>query len=162
MFYKYMIYILIIGALACFIYGFSPDNKNLANFNINFNKETATKYNINNIVSNNEVLKKEKEILNILSWAITYNENGYEYFIGTKVSVHRWIMQNYILKRDLRRGEVVHHINGIKSDNRITNLCLFPSQHAHYQHHKKNSELKGYWHDRLPEYANYRKFIEYA
>lgn len=157
-----MIYILIIGAFACFIYGFSPNTTNLANFNINFNNEMALKYDRHSNQTNNEIIKKEKEILDILSWAITYNEDGYEYFIGTKISVHRWIMQNYILGRKLHRGEVVHHINGIKSDNRITNLSLFPNQYAHHQHHQQNSDLKGCWHDRLPEYANYRKFIEYA
>lgn len=162
MFYKNMIYILLIGAITCFIYGFSPDTNNLATFNVNFNREEASEYGWYSDASNNELLKREKDIIDILSWAKTYNEGGYVYFIGTKISVHRWIMQKYILERELRRGEVVHHINGIKSDNRITNLYLFPNQTKHHLHHKKNSELKGVWHDRLPEYANYKKFIEYA
>lgn len=157
-----MLYFLIISALACLIYGFSPNASNLANFNINFNSKVAIERHQRSNLSNNEILGKEKEILEILSQKKTYNIEGYEYFIGTNISVHRWIMQKYILKRELRKGEVVHHINGDKSDNRITNLLLFPSQYAHHRHHKNNSESNGFWHDRLPEYANYKKFIEYA
>lgn len=41
---------------------------------------------------------------------------------------HRYIMQQYI-GRPLRPSETVHHVNGIRTDNRIENLELWDSSH---------------------------------
>jgi len=46
------------------------------------------------------------------------------------VAEHRFIIEQH-LKRYLKRKEIVHHINGNPSDNRIKNLILFNCQYSH-------------------------------
>jgi len=62
-------------------------------------------------------------------------ENGYKVIrLGPRrfIKEHIQIMQNHI-GRKLQPGEVVHHINGIKDDNRIENLMLMTAgQHSSY------------------------------
>jgi hypothetical protein len=53
---------------------------------------------------------------------------------------HRAVMEAH-LGRQLNKGEVVHHINGIKTDNRIENLMVCQTQSAHVSgHHKKGTQ----------------------
>jgi hypothetical protein len=62
------------------------------------------------------------------------NKRGYVY-------LHRLIMEKKI-GRFLHRWEVVHHINRIKTDNRIKNLQLFNSTNEHTRYHLLQGDIK--------------------
>lgn len=68
-----------------------------------------------------------------------YNEKGYKLVLRLNhpmanskgyILEHRLVMSEY-LGRELSRKELVHHVNGIKDDNRIENLSLLtPTTHC--------------------------------
>ena len=68
------------------------------------------------------------------------DKKGYRRFSDSGKSVHRWSAEKK-LGRSLRSGEVVHHKNRDKGDNRPSNLWVFGSQKKHTRAHKKD----GWW-----------------
>jgi HNH endonuclease len=62
---------------------------------------------------------------------------------GRAVAAHRLVAAT-ILERDLEPGEVVHHINGDKTDNRPENLRVLPSQRHHMTlEHLERRQVQG-------------------
>ena len=70
------------------------------------------------------------------------NANGYRVYKDSGQLVHRHIAE-LKLGRPLQSGEVVHHINRNKQDNRPSNLYVFHEQQAHWSAHKKDAQIYG-------------------
>jgi len=71
-------------------------------------------------------------------------KNGYKFYANSGKSVHRHVAEQK-LGRPLRNGEVVHHINRDKTDNRRSNLWVFKSQAQHDAIHIKDKKELGSW-----------------
>jgi hypothetical protein len=69
------------------------------------------------------------------------DSRGYLRFKDSGKLVHRWKAEKK-LGRKLRPGEVVHHKNKFKSDNRYSNLEVLPSRKAHCIKHVNDSWWK--------------------
>lgn len=69
---------------------------------------------------------------------------GYHRSLGNNQVMEHLLVAENILGRHLNHNEAVHHINGIKSDNRPENLFVFPSggEHTRYHHQVKAKRCK--------------------
>ncbi len=61
------------------------------------------------------------------------DKKGYKRFKDSGKLVHRHVMERKLGFR-LRKDVIVHHINGIKTDNRFENLQLMTKK-EHFKHH---------------------------
>lgn len=76
---------------------------------------------------------------------LTYiDSDGYKRFCNSDILVHRHVAEK-MLGRRLQSGEVVHHINRDKTDNRRKNLWVFESQEKHHYIHEQDEKKTGQW-----------------
>lgn len=67
----------------------------------------------------------------------TIDDRGY---VRINIASNKWkyehilVMEKHI-GRKLKKGECVHHINGVKNDNKLSNLMLFPTISSHTLFH---------------------------
>lgn len=72
------------------------------------------------------------------------DSKGYKRYSDSGTPVHRHVAERK-LGRKLSPGEVVHHKNRDKTDNRRSNLHVFKSQKTHHATHKKDKKRYGLW-----------------
>ena len=70
---------------------------------------------------------------NKYGYVILNTENGF-------IREHRLLIENF-LGRKLNPEEVIHHINGNTSDNRLENLRLFANNSEHQKYHRIQNKL---------------------
>jgi len=72
------------------------------------------------------------------------DKKGYKRFSNSGTPVHRYVAERK-LGRKLFSGEVVHHKNRNKTDNRRSNLWVFKSQKDHDSAHRRDKKRFGRW-----------------
>lgn len=106
--------------------------------------KTASRYCSRPCMWANNGKNQRREVASWWKGPIGYIQ-GRVWINGKKVNykLHRWIMEQAIGRR-LERGEDVHHINGVKDDNRLENLELI--SHGRHSTHSNTTRThkKGY------------------
>ncbi|MFA5739403.1 MAG: HNH endonuclease signature motif containing protein [Bacteroidales bacterium] len=86
---------------------------------------------------------KGGELLSSSGYKLIYCP-GHPSYKRKHVYEHRLVMEKH-LGRYLRSQEVIHHINGVKTDNRIENLLLM----THSEHRHKHAVNNSKWSDKF-------------
>lgn len=158
------ILIILVGATLYCVYTLSLPVEDLTKLSIDFRRAYYRIQNESYFVINQKSLKTLKitrSITNKTYPAKTYiDKYGYRRFKDSHKLVSHWVVEKHI--RKLNYGEVVHHIDGVKRNNRINNLKIFQSWNEHDMYHKNHLKSYGTWHEDVPKYANYKKYPEYA
>lgn len=90
-------------------------------------KKAINKFCSKDCYSNDRILKAKKT---------TYLKNG---------AIHKHILvAEKALKRKLKKGEIVHHIDEDRKNNNINNLAVLPSQTIHAKVHFGNYNFEKY------------------
>lgn len=175
------IIILLIIAITSLSFGhaLSKPISNSANFDISISQRSYqqkidiylnNKWGVKEKITFSTNLVKNAEISKTIEWKSkqvpeykikkTYKYKGYLRFRNSGIYVHRWVMEKH-LKRKLTATEVVHHKDGIKHNNNIENLMLFPSWEEHDAYHRECKKRFGTWYAHIPNYNNYIKVPTY-
>jgi len=86
-----------------------------------------------------DILKPIKDLLKLAFTQV--DKSGYRKVRIVDIPIHR-IAGTIKQGRLLLPGEVVHHKNENKLDNRLSNLQVFKNQSAHMKHHWKQRKRK--------------------
>ena len=81
------------------------------------------------------------KIFHNLGYVFIHSPNHPNKDVRNYVLEHRLVIEKH-LGRYLKKSEVVHHIDGNPSNNKISNLKLFPSNKAHTLFHRKLNKRK--------------------
>ena len=101
----------------------------------------------------------EQQTIQTIEFQKQFTKSGYiRIFVDNEwIFEHKYICEQMI-GRKLNKGECVHHLNSIRTDNRISNLVIFPSQKEHVKFENKIRQF-GWTNNRLREIAN--RWVKY-